>query len=130
MFSNLETVDPNMNLNQFFHVVLICYAKRNAHNTIHFIVDFFMSTGYNESCLKQKNQHVSHLFLWICIKNYPPLYKSSYVQLYKASHAVFYDLVSIRDMGRFNQHGSISTVRSARFNQHGSISTVQSAPIA
>ena len=53
-------------------------------HTTHFIVNLFMSKVYNESCFKMK-QHVSHLFLWICIINY--------AELYKSSHAVFYDLV-------------------------------------
>ena len=68
----------------YYHVVPICYAKHNAHNTIHIIVNLFMSKVYNESCFK-RNQCVSHLFLWICIIHY--------AQLYKSSHALFYDLV-------------------------------------
>ena len=43
-------------------LVLICYANHNAHNTIHYNVNLFMSKVYNESCVKL-NQHVSHLFL-------------------------------------------------------------------
>ena len=45
-----------------------------------------MYTVYNESCFIKRNQSVSRLFLWICIINY--------TQLYKSSHAVFYDLMS------------------------------------
>ena len=54
-------------------------------HTIYFIVNIFLSKVYNESCFK-RNQHVSNVFLWIRIINY--------TQLYKSSHAVFYDVVS------------------------------------
>ena len=84
--------------------ILICYAKHNAHNTIHFIVNLSMSKVYNESGLKQHKICISHLFLWICIINYVPQYKSSQAQLYKSSYPVFDDLVSIRDTEWFNQH--------------------------
>ena len=56
--------------------------------TTHFIVKLFMSKVYNVSCFKI-NQRVSRLFLWICMINY--------AQLYKSSHAVFYDLVNCDD---------------------------------
>ena len=54
-----------MNLSQvFFYVVLICYAKHNTPNTIHFIVNLFMSTVYNESCFK-RNQCVSLMLVFV-----------------------------------------------------------------
>ena len=56
----------------------------NIMHTTHFIVNLFMSKVDNESCLKI-NQRVSCLFLWIYIIHY--------AQLYKSSHALFYDLV-------------------------------------
>ena len=56
----------------------------NIMHTTHCIVSLFMSKVYNESYFK-RNQCVSSLFLWIGIINY--------AELYKYSHAVFYDHV-------------------------------------
>ena len=59
-------------------VVVVSYVVRAvvAVTVMHFSVNLFMSKVYNEC--------VSRLFLWICI-----IY---YAQLYKSSHALFYDL--------------------------------------
>ena len=85
MFSNLKTVDPNMNLRHVFSRSSYCYAKHNAHTTINSTVKLFMSNVYNESCLKKEISLFHGFFSWTCTINYAN---------YKSSHAMFYDLVS------------------------------------
>ena len=111
-----------MNLSQFFHVVLIFYASHNTPNTLHFIVNNFMSTVYNESCFK-RNQRVS-LFIHnvskcfsLNISGLPnPLSHVYYMCLHRAHHLEFHSISNKHALPRSDIRCTPNTTLSNQLN--------------